>query len=84
LTGKGAFKDVYGVMNNWSANHGSISYGHVGADLIALAAMLRIPVAMHNVADENVFRPSTWGLFGEQDAQGADYRACQNFGPLYG
>jgi L-fucose isomerase len=84
LTGKGAFRDVYSVMNNWSANHGAVSYGHVGADLISLAAMLRIPVAMHNVADENVFRPSTWGLFGEQDLQGADYRACQNFGPLYG
>ena len=84
LTGKGAFTDVYSVMNNWSANHGAISYGHVGADLISLASMLRIPVAMHNVSDESVFRPSTWGLFGEQDAQGADYRACRNFGPLYG
>jgi L-fucose isomerase len=84
LTGKGAFKDVYSVMNNWSANHGAISYGHVGADLISLAAMLRIPVAMHNVEEDSVFRPSTWGLFGEQDAQGADYRACKNFGPLYG
>lgn len=84
LTGKGAFRDVYSVMNNWSANHGAISYGHVGADLISLAAMLRIPVAMHNVAEESIFRPSTWGLFGEQDAQGADYRACRNFGPLYG
>jgi L-fucose isomerase len=84
LTGKGAFKDVYSVMNNWSANHGAISYGHVGADLISLASMLRIPVAMHNVEEDSVFRPSTWGLFGEQDAQGADYRACKNFGPLYG
>ena len=84
LTGKGAFTDVYSVMNNWSATHGAISYGHVGADLISLASMLRIPVAMHNVSDESVFRPSTWGLFGEQDAQGADYRACRNFGPLYG
>ncbi len=84
LTGKGAFTDVYSVMNNWSANHGAISYGHVGADLISLASMLRIPVAMHNVAEESIFRPSTWGLFGEQDPQGADYRACQNFGPLYG
>ena len=84
LTGKGAFTDVYSVMNNWSANHGAISYGHVGADLISLASLLRIPVAMHNVADESVFRPSAWGLFGEQDAQGGDYRACQNFGPLYG
>ena len=84
LTGKGAFRDVYSVMNNWSANHGAISYGHVGADLISLAALLRIPVAMHNVADENVFRPSAWGLFGESDPQGSDYRACRNFGPLYG
>jgi len=84
LTGKGAFTDVYGVMNNWSANHGAISFGHVGADLISLASLLRIPVAMHNVADEAIFRPSTWGLFGEQDPQGSDYRACKNFGPLYG
>jgi L-fucose/D-arabinose isomerase len=84
VTGKGAFRDVYTVMNNWSANHGSISYGHVGADLISLASLLRIPVAMHNVAEERVFRPSTWGLFGALEEQGADYRACQNFGPLYG
>ncbi|MEI6515165.1 MAG: L-fucose isomerase [bacterium] len=84
VTGKGAFKDVYSVMNNWSANHGAISYGHVGADLISLASMLRIPVAMHNVEEDSVFRPSTWGLFGESDPQGADYRACKNFGPLYG
>ena len=84
LTGSGPFADVYSVMNHWSANHGSISYGHIGADLIALAAILRIPVAMHNVPDEQVFRPSTWGLFGAQDPQGADYRACRNFGPLYG
>ncbi len=84
LTGSGPFADVYSVMNNWSANHGSISFGHVGADLIALAALLRIPVAMHNVAEGQVFRPSAWGLFGAQDPQGADYRACANFGPLYG
>jgi L-fucose isomerase len=71
-------------MNNWSANHGAISYGHIGADLITLAATLRIPVAMHNVDEGAIFRPSAWGLFGAQDAQGADYRACQNFGPLYG
>ncbi|MFA6564261.1 MAG: L-fucose isomerase [Verrucomicrobiia bacterium] len=83
LTGSGAFRDVYSVMNNWSANHGAISYGHVGADMMALASLLRIPVAMHNVADEQVFRPSAWGLFGAQDPQGADYRACANFGPLY-
>ncbi|MGO9477301.1 MAG: L-fucose isomerase [Limisphaerales bacterium] len=84
LTGKGAFRDVYTVMNNWSANHGSISYGHIGADLISLAAMLRIPVAMHNVSKEDVFRPSSWSLFGAQEPQAADYLACQNFGPLYG
>lgn len=84
VTGKGAFRDVYTVMNNWSANHGSISYGHVGADLISLASLLRIPVAMHNVAEEKIFRPSTWSLFGANEPQQADYRACQNFGPLYG
>lgn len=83
LTGQGAFRDVYTVMNNWGANHGSISYGHIGADLIALAAMLRIPVYMHNVAAENVFRPSSWAAFGTADLEGADYRACKNFGPLY-
>ena len=85
LTGKGSFKDVYSVMNSWSANHGAIAFGHVGADLITLAAMLRIPVAMHNVPEENVYRPHCWGLFGESDdPTGADYRACRNFGPLYG
>ena len=83
LTGQGAFRDVYTVMNHWSANHGSISYGHIGADLISLAALLRIPVAMHNVADENIFRPSTWGLCGAMELQDAEYRACANFGPLY-
>jgi len=70
-------------MNNWSANHGAISFGHTGADMIALASLLRIPVAMHNVADDAVFRPSAWGLFGSQNPQGADYRACANFGSLY-
>jgi L-fucose/D-arabinose isomerase len=83
LTGSGAFRDVYSVMNNWGANHGSISYGHIGADLISLASMLRIPVYMHNVAAEKVFRPSSWAAFGMADLEGADYRACQNFGPLY-
>ena len=83
LTGSGPFADVYSVMNNWSANHGAISYGHIGADLIALASTLRIPVAMHNVSDQSVFRPSAWPLFGAQDPQGADFRACANFGPLY-
>jgi L-fucose isomerase len=84
LTGQGAFRDVYSVMNNWSANHGSISFGHIGADLISLASLLRIPVAMHNLAEAEVFRPSAWNLFGAQEPQSADYRACANFGPLYG
>ena len=84
LTGKGFFKDVYSVMNAWAANHGAISYGHIGADLITLASMLRIPVAMHNVPEEKVFQPHCWGLFGSSDdPTGADYRACANFGPLY-
>ena len=77
-----AFKDVYSVMNNWGANHGAISYGHIGADLITLASMLRIPVCMHNVADDKIFRPSAWNAFG-MDKEGADYRACKNYGPLY-
>ncbi|MDF2836337.1 MAG: L-fucose isomerase [Paenibacillus sp.] len=83
LTGEGAFRSVYDVMDNWGANHGSISYGHIGADLITLAAMLRIPVNMHNVSEEQIFRPRAWGLFGTADAESADFRACQNFGPLY-
>lgn len=83
LTGKGSFKTVYDVMNNWGANHGAISYGHIGADLLTLASMLRIPVSMHNVAEENIFRPRVWSLFGTEDLESADYRACQNFGPLY-
>ncbi len=82
-TGVGPFRDVYSVMNNWGANHGAICYGHVGADVITLASMLRIPVDMHNVPEENVYRPSVWSRFGAQDPQGADYRACANFGPLY-
>ena len=77
-------RDSYSVMNNWGANHGSISYGHIGADLITLASILRIPVCMHNVPEENVFRPSAWTAFGAQDPMGADFRACQNFGALYG
>jgi L-fucose isomerase len=79
-----AFRDVYTVMNNWGANHGAISYGHIGADLISLASMLRIPVYMHNVPETSVFRPSTWTAFGAMDLLGADFRACANFGPLYG
>jgi len=82
LTGKGAFRDVYTVMANWGANHGAFTYGHIGADLISLASMLRIPVCMHNVAEEEIFRPSTWGAHG-MDAEGSDYRACKVYGPLY-
>jgi L-fucose/D-arabinose isomerase len=81
-TGSGAFKDVYEVMAKWGANHGAISYGHIGADLITLASMLRIPVSMHNVDAEKVFRPSAWSAFGE-DQEGSDYRACATYGPLY-
>lgn len=84
VNGKGAFKDVYSVMANWGANHGAFSYGHIGANLITLASMLRIPVSMHNVDEEKIFRPSTWTAFGTGDPEGADYRACENFGPLYG
>ena len=81
-TGEGAFKTAYDVMNNWGANHGAISYGHIGADLITLCSMLRIPVCMHNVPDEKIFRPAAWNAFG-MDKEAADYRACQNFGPLF-
>ncbi len=84
LTGKGAFKDVYSVMANWGANHGAISYGHIGDKLITLAAMLRIPVNMHNVPEEKIYRPSAWNAFGTNDLEGADFRACKNFGPMYG
>ena len=83
ITGHGAFKDVYSVMNGWSANHGAISYGHIGKDVTALAALLRIPVAMSNVADAADCRPHCWGLFGADDPIGADYRACAAYGPLY-
>jgi len=83
LTGQGAFRDTYSVMNHWGANHGSISYGHIGADLISLASMLRIPVYMHNVSEELVFRPSSWNAFGTQCPEAADFRACQTYGPLY-
>lgn len=83
-TGSGAFRDVYTVMAHWGANHGAIAPGHIGADLISIASMLRIPVDMHNVTEDQVFRPSAWHRFGGHDAQGADYRACANYGPLYG
>lgn len=82
LTDKPAFRDVYSVMNNWGANHGAISYGHIGKDLITLAAMLRIPVSMHNIDDRDIFRPAAWNAFG-MDKEGADYRACANFGSIY-
>ncbi len=82
LTGKGAFKDVYSVMNAWGANHGAISYGHVGQDMVTLASMLRIPVCMHNLNEDEMFRPSAWKAFG-MDAEGADYRACATYGPVY-
>lgn len=83
LTGKGAFKDVYSVMANWGANHGSFTYGHIGADVLTLASMLRIPVNMHNVPEEKIFRPHAWTAFGTVDSESADYRACQNYGPIY-
>lgn len=82
LTDDSNFKDVYSVMNNWGANHGSISSGHIGADLITLASMLRIPVCMHNVPSDDIYRPAAWSAFG-MDKEGADYRACQVYGPLY-
>ena len=82
LCDKPAFKDVYSVMNNWGANHGAISYGHIGADLITLASMLCIPVCMHNVDEDKIFRPAAWNAFG-MDKEGADYRACKNYGPIY-
>ena len=82
LTGKGAFSDVYSVMADWGANHSSSSYGHIGADLITMASILRIPVCMHNVPEEKIFRPASWNAFG-MDKEGSDYRACQVYGPLY-
>ena len=84
LTGEGAFKDVYSVMANWGANHGVTVYGHVGADLITLASMLRIPVNMHNVPEDKIFRPHAWAAFGTEDSQSADYKACKTYGPIYG
>ena len=82
VTGEGAFTSAYDVMNNWGANHGAISYGHIGADLITLCSILRIPVAMHNVPEEKIFRPASWNAFG-QDKEGQDFRACQAYGPMY-
>ena len=82
ITGKGAFTSAYDVMNNWGANHGAISYGHIGADVITLCSMLRIPVCMHNVEENDIYRPSAWSAFG-MDKEGQDYRACAAYGPLY-
>ena len=82
LCDKAPFKDVYSVMNSWGANHGAISFGHIGADLITLASILRIPVCMHNVEEDKIFRPAAWNAFG-MDKEGADYRACANYGALY-
>ncbi len=82
ITGKGAFKSAYGLMNNWGANHGAISYGHIGADLITMCSMLRIPVCMHNVDEDKIYRPAAWNAFG-MDKEGQDYRACAAYGPLY-
>lgn len=76
------FKTAYDVMNNWGANHGAISYGHIGADLITLCSMLRIPVSLHNVPAKDIFRPACWNAFG-MDKEGQDYRACKCYGPLY-
>lgn len=84
LTGEGAFADVYSVMANWGANHGSLTYGHIGADLITLASMLRIPVSMHNVSEDRIYRPHSWTGFGTADKEGADYRACAHYGAIYG
>lgn len=82
ITGEGAFKTAYDVMNNWGANHGAISYGHIGADLITLASILRIPVCMHNVPEEDIFRPAAWNAFG-MDKEGQNFRACAAYGPMY-
>ena len=81
--GGDAFKSAYDLMNNWGANHGAISYGHIGADIITMASILRIPVALHNVPDEKIFRPACWGAFGTKDREGADFRACAAYGPMY-
>ena len=80
--GKSAFKSAYDVMNNWGANHGAISYGHIGADLITMCSMLRIPVCMHNVCENDIYRPASWNAFG-MDKEGRDYRACEAYGPMY-
>jgi len=84
LTGRGAFKDTYSVMNSWGANHGAVSFGHIGSDLITLASILRVPVCMHNIEEDKIFRPGAWNAFGTGNKESADYLACKNYGPLYG
>jgi len=84
LTAGGPCAEVYSVMANWGANHGALSCGHIGADLLALAAVLRIPVSLHNVPEAKIFRPAVWAAFGAMEPQGADFRACAAYGPLYG
>lgn len=84
ITGEGAFKDVYSVMANWGANHGSFNFGHIGHQLITLCSMLRIPVSMHNVPADRIYRPHAWAAFGTQETESADYRACAAYGPIYG
>jgi len=79
----GAFRDVYSVMANWGSNHGVFAYGHVGAQMLTLASMLRIPVSLHNVDDKDIFRPHSWSAFGTRDLESADYRACSVYGSLY-
>ncbi len=83
LTGKGAFRDVYSVMANWGANHGSFTYGHIGKELLTLASMLRIPVSLHNVEDTAGLRPHAWSAFGTEDTEQADFAACKAYGPMY-
>ena len=83
LTGKAHLR-MFIRNGKWGANHGAFSYGHIGGDLITLASMLRIPVCMHNVPEDRIFRPAAWSAFGTVDLEGADYRACQAFGPIYG
>ena len=83
VNGKGPFKSAYDLMNSWGANHGAISYGHIGADLITMCSMLRIPVTLHNVPDEKIFRPACWNAFGTKDLESADVKACEVYGPLY-
>ena len=84
ITGQGAFQDVYTVMSKWGANHGAFIHGHIGGDLITLASMLRIPVCMHNVSENDIFRPHAWNSFGTDNLEAADFAACKAYGPIYG